>query len=437
MSIPIHHLRRSGRRSGVSRPAQQRGYATLVVGVVMLVAVSLMTIYAVRSGILDIRTSADRVRYGEALAQAELRVEKGIAWIMANRDGLDTSAWTSADYGSCSPSTTTVPCGDGNTNRYGSTFKYRCHNSAGTIVACSTGTVEFYLMGQVVASGVVQATFDVIAQGRSQDTRGTAVVKQGIYFYALGNNKNVPAPFVAAGNITTGGNFNLVANPNGGGPGVPVSAWTPNNVTDIGSAASCQIQEFSASNVCPASSALSSSTSIGLDIVRNATNFPADLFDYLFGVPAANYLDIKNMANVQKISSCAQLSSTSKGIYWYSNTSSVACAPPNDVGAPPSSTTGGPVILVVEDQDFNYTSNDTFYGIVFSFTPNTSGKEVKFAGTGSVRGVAITDNPLAAGQVINGTFKLVYDATVMNKFATDQTFMGLAKLPGSWTDYLD
>jgi Tfp pilus assembly protein PilX len=422
-----------------SFPGRQRGYATLVVGIVMLVAVSLMAIYAARSGILDIRTSADRVRYAEALAQAESRVEQGIAWIMTNRDGLDTSAWTTASFGSCTSSTTTVPCGDGNTNRYGNTFKYRCHNSTGSIVNCSTAasSTMFYLMGQVVAAGTLQATFDVIARGTSTDSRANAVVKQGIYFYAMGNNKNVPAPFLAAGNITTGGNFNLVANPNGGGPGVPVSAWTPNNVTDIGSAASCQIQEFSVSNVCPASSALSSSTSIGLDIVRNATNFPADLFDYLFGVPAANYQAFKAMANVQKISDCSALGSSSKGIYWYSSATASTCGPSGTIGAPAGSASGGPVILVVEDQNFDYTANDTFYGIVFSFSPSTTGREVKFAGTGSIRGVVITDNLNAAGQVINGTFKLVYDASVMTAIGTDPTFMGLAKLPGSWTDFLD
>lgn len=411
--------------------ARQQGFATLSIGVVILLVISLMTIYASRNAILDVRTAADHVRYREALAQAELKVERGFAWIMANRAGLNTSGWTGANtFGTCVASNVSLPCGDGNTNRYGSGHRYRCHGANGAVVDCANA--DFFVMGPVVAANTVQTQFDVIAEGKSIDLLGRAVVKQGIYFYELGTTSDVPAPFIAAGNITNSGTFDLVANPNGGGPGVPVSAWTPNAVTNIGNAGTCQIAEFSVNNVCPNDDKLSSGTNIGSDIVSQATNFPGDLFEYLFGVVTADHLSIKNMASVQKISNCSALSSASKGIYWFSAAGNVTCAPSGQIGSPT-----GPVILVVEDQNFDYTSNQTFHGILLSFSPATAGKEVKFAGTGSIRGVAITDNESAAGQVISGTFKLVYDASVLQSIKLDQTYMGMAKLPGSWADYLD
>ncbi len=429
----------------------QGGYATLTIGVVMLLIITLMTIYATRSGILDIRTAADRARYAQAMAQAERFVEQGFAWVMRNRDNLDPNVWTGAThYGACSGGAA-VPCGDGNTNRYDNTYRYVCYgdgNNDGRIdgtVSCGSRVV-FYLVGQTHAATATQTNYDIVARGgilaydeqgnieNLSSLRATAVVKQGIYFYSINNPDEVPAPFVAAGNVDLSGNYSLVTNPNGGGNGVAVSVWTANSVTTGGSSATCQLTEFNITGTCTSTMALSSG---GIptnpymdDLVENDANFPADLFNYLFGVPSADYVSKKNQFT--QISDCDDLSGASRGLIWYKNTTNEECSPTSDVGS-----ADHPVILVVEDADFAFRGNDDFYGILFLFSPNTAGSLAALNGGGTLHGSVINDNPASAGTTLNGGFKLIYDPSVMGKIFTTVETMGLAKLPGSWTDYLD
>ena len=126
---------------------------------------------------------------------------------------------------------------------------------------------------------------------------------------------------MAAGSVGTGGNFNIVANPNGAGNGIPVSIWTggpsPNgNVTMQGSSATCQLQDFTGNNsTCsnPSGEKLSSAGNIGLDILENDVNFPNDVFQYMFGVARGDWETIYAMANSnsQVINDCSSLNETS------------------------------------------------------------------------------------------------------------------------------
>ena len=54
------------------------------------------------------------------------------------------------------------------------------------------------------------------------------------------------APLTIAGGMAVSGNFTVVANPNGGGPGVPLSVWTNGNV-DLtnGSGQTCHQGDYS------------------------------------------------------------------------------------------------------------------------------------------------------------------------------------------------
>ncbi|MCG6220715.1 hypothetical protein, partial [Vibrio diabolicus] len=87
------------------------------------------------------------------------------------------------------------------------------------------------------------------------------------------------APLTVAGGMAVSGNFTVVANPNGGGPGVPLSIWTNGNV-DLtnGSGQTCHQGDYSGG--CSAN--ISQKGDKQSDIKDNDTDFPTDLVWYLF-----------------------------------------------------------------------------------------------------------------------------------------------------------
>jgi hypothetical protein len=409
---------------------------------------SLMTIYANRSGILDIRTSADRVRYAEALAAAEQAVETGIVWMRDNEAAInDPSTWA----GTCTTSVT-PPCGDNNTNRYGGTYKYL------TQTVTTGGTTSTFYIVALASTGVNTVNYDIIAQGASIDGQSQAVVKQGMYFYSLINPGAgpIPAPFTAAGNIGFGGTFSIVTNANGGGvgpqSGVPVSIWTPKNSDMEGNAnaKSCYMGEFIAngSTGCPNDAASQlCSNNVGVkceDELDNASPFPLDLFGYVFGTPWNQYQSIKSQANI--ITDCGQLSAASAGIYWIDGD----CDLPSTAGS-----ASAPIILVVqpsasEPGDVRMNANSNFYGVLFTFDPKDpaaasdalrpNAGNLQINGGATIWGAIVSNDDQTAGQQINGTYNIVYDPNVMKQFTAPggpNIYDALAKVVGSWTDFLD
>lgn len=408
--------------------AKQGGYATLSIGLVMLVMISLITIFATRSGILDLRTSANRVRAAEAQAAAEGRLEKGIAFITFNRGNLDPTA---ASWSSCS-ATVSPPCGDFNTNRYGSTYKYRCLFDLNNDGDCVDAGEEGF--AYVVAPAAGGFVYDLVTEGQSADGTARAVAKQGIYFYSFGDGQ-LPAPFTAAGNVHLNGTFNIVANPNGAGSGLPVSVWTPQAV-DIGTGTpkTCHLHEYQAGSGCPNDSTQLSGTTNGkgMDIVESAPTppFPTDMFDYVFGVPTANYASIKSQAI--NLPNCSSLNSSSRGIYWVTGD----CQASGNIGSP-----SNPVILVVQpgngqSGEIRLNGGEQFYGIMFAFDPAGNPGDVNLNGGAKVHGTVLTNDTTVAGQTINGTFDLVYNSNLLLSVSNSPATRGIAKIPGSWSDYL-
>ena len=415
---------------------RQGGYATLAIGVVMLFMVSLITIYATRSGILDLRTAANRIRATEAQSVAEGRVDAGMAWLEANRGKLTPASWPQ-----CAASNANLPCGDGNTNKYDNTWRYQCFSSTSATnpVDCSTGSPDFYLVTKPDATGGY-FIFGVVAQGQSADGTASGVVKQAAYLYQLFSSGSMPAPFMAAGNIHLNGSYNIVANPNGAASGVPVSAWTPNTVDmGTGTPKTCQLYEYlnnTPNPACPNDSTQLSGSTNGkkADIVENSPTppFPADMFEYVFGKPTSAYADVK--ATATNYTDCTNITSASSGLYWVTGD----CTIPADAG-----TAANPLILVVQPGgglpgNFQLNANRTFYGIIFMFDPSTPHNpgDLALNGGAKVWGTILTNDNTSAGQTINGTFDLIYSSDIMLKVSNDKSLRGFSKVPGSWVDFL-
>ncbi|MDD3529530.1 MAG: pilus assembly PilX N-terminal domain-containing protein [Gallionellaceae bacterium] len=426
---------------GYSRPsgaaaARQTGYATLGIGLVLLFVLSLGTIYLSRSGIVDLRSSADKTRYGEALAAAEERLEIGIAWmtVQANRDSLTPAAWALCTDGTIKaalPGGVTSATWDG---AFGdvdgdAADDWRCQcrqasTAGGAVSPCTAEAV--YLATPVANPG---SLYFVVAGGHSADGSASVVVKQGLNFFKVlfPGAENGPPPLMGAGNVPLNGTFNVVANPNGGGRGVPVSLWSKSVVDDPqGSAKTCHAEDFNGG----CSNPLSKKDVKGVDIIDgDTTNFPPDMFEYVFGVGSANYNLIKSQATV--LPDCSTLGPGSSGFVWVTGDCTI-----------PSNTTYGsranPLLLVVESADFRMNANSTYYGLIFAFDPNGNAGSMTMNGGATLRGAILSNDAVEMGVNINGTFNLIYDVPTMNAIIDppDAFLKLIARMPGSWADYL-
>lgn len=406
----------------------QGGYATLGISVVLLLVLSLITIYLTRSGIIDIRTSANKARYAQALTDAERKLEIGLGWLSKNKPSTP-AAWELCNHSSF----------DGLKVKAALGANWRCLSQSATytvnVVGPVTATASFIITTPVTTDPAdLGKTYFVVAEGSSADGSGSAVVKQGVYFYASNAGAANAPPMMGAGNIPLNGTFNVVANPNGGGRGVPVSVWSKTDIDDLsGSAATCQMGEYlQAGNTCAGADAISSSSAgKGPDIVDNDTvGFPSDVFQYVFGVPSDAYGIVKAQANTS-VTNCSNLVGLS-GTVWVTG----------DCTIPSNSVVGSataPLQLIVESGEFTMNANSTFYGLMMAFGPPPgpyNAGDIQANGGAKFYGSMISNDTTDMGLQINGTFDMVYSKNVMDIISNDSKYKTMARIPGSWADFL-
>ena len=409
---------RSGREGRCRQFSRQGGYATLGIGVALMLMLSLMTIYLTRSGILDLRTSANKARYAEALAVAERRLDVGLAWLSLSANRATLTPANDGLWPLCN--TLAAPFSGLGSN-------WRCRSLSSTYTGSTGNVSEGFVVAtpnDVSARGRV---YYIVATGQSADSSANAVVKQGVFFYsAIGDGLSHAPPLMGAGNVPLNGTFNVVANPNGGGTGVPISVWSRIAISvPSGSAATCQLHEYTQSGDC-SSSAISSSSGKGVDIVDNDASFPADVFQYVFGVPTNNYGAIK--AQATQVANCTNLAGL-KGIVWVNG----SCTISGTVGS-----VTDPIILVVEGGDFTMNANSRFYGLLFAFGPNGDAGSITANGGAKFYGSMISNDNLSMGININGTFDLIFTRALIDEITSpgNTQYKPMARIPGSWADYL-
>lgn len=411
-----------------SNPTRQRG-ASLIITLLIVVLLSLLALYGAGILVLDTRSAANDFRAREALTAAESGVEQGYSLLIANRDrirtaGLDTnldgdatdtneSAWTNctSSDAQCQPVRE-----DDRTN-----WKYLTISNALTNQP-TAGSFSLYLLTPINGqpSGLV---YNIVAIGKSADATSTAAVKQGAYFYPLILG-DIGAPMAAAGNIPLGGAFSIVTNANGGGKGQALSAWTKTSIASTGSTDRCYVGEYTGS-ACPSASDLDKQIGVQAcddDLCVDPTNFPADLFKYLFGVPKEQYLKIKSKATV--LADCSSLNSASFGLIWVTGN----CNPPGNVG-----TKDYPVFLVAEG-DVTLNAGSQFYGFMYLFkypAPGTAPKLIA-NGNATVHGAVFANDDI--NLLLTGGFVLKYDSEVLENLEKGSSGRGLGRISGAWSD---
>jgi len=452
--------------SSISRH-RQRGVVALAIALLIVVVTTVVTVGVAKIGVGEQRNMANELRNQEAAAAAEAGLERGVMYIRQNRRLVRATVaggWmdpTDEKWVVCAGTDTSTPCGDGSANTFDD--NWTAYENVPNLFPSGdplAGRVTVHYVARAASAGANapgRTVYYVVADATSADGSARVLARKALSFAPL-IARRPDAPLIAAGTIGANGTISVIANPNGGGTGVPLSAWSGNDVSLAGSMQTCYIAEYLSTDadyttatdsagssitmcpdcVCPNTATLriSSSGDEDIDILDidndaegvnpDSTNFPNDVFEYVFGTPWSNYETIKEEAEI--ITDCNTLGPTSSGLYWVSVDCNIA-----------SNTTVGsldaPVLLVVENSDFRMNNNNQFFGLIFSFAnpPDTGTVSVSLTGGPTLYGSMISNQDIDIG---NGNFKARYDATTLNNLANGANSIPLiSSVPGSWRDF--
>jgi Tfp pilus assembly protein PilX len=256
-------------------PARQRG-AVLLIAIVLLALAGIITLLALNVGAFESRSTANDLRAKMVNEVAEAGLSQGFEFLMReHNDWLDDDA----KWELCSGTDTKFPCGAAPAAVRATMYRYK--GAAGSI-ANIDDNLDAYMLplenpvstvgnGYGVNYGVapllcrvakpvagdtsVKCATDVslatkqrigtfVSVARIPGETARATLTQTVGRYALlANAPNVP-PILASGSVDLTGTLQIVTNPNGGGPGVPVSIWTRRDVAKTGTPNTCYADEF-------------------------------------------------------------------------------------------------------------------------------------------------------------------------------------------------
>ena len=278
--------------------ALRQAGAVLLVTIVLLALASLITLFAVNVGMFEQRSTGNDVRAKAVNEAAEAGLAQGFEYLMRQHaDMLNSSGL----WEKCTATDDTFPCGaikgtfaeddDGDPttpmvsiSRRSTMYRLKA-DASNTItdidpalsqymLALPTASKIAALNGSDVAYGVAPvlcmvrrpahagasgiacgdgtgtgatsirvATFVSVAKLAGESASSTLVQTVGQY-PKLGDDVLSRPSITTSGSAGVTGTLQVVTNPNGGGPGVPVSVWTRVNVDKTGTTNTCYADEF-------------------------------------------------------------------------------------------------------------------------------------------------------------------------------------------------
>lgn len=449
--------------SGPAKRHRQRGALTVFSAILILILMTVALLYSTRNALFDQRVSSNEQRSRIAFNMAEAAVGATVEALTqlsvdaTSGSGLFAGKWTACANG-------VALCTADLTDIASSQYIYNLGDpaSSDTLDVAVRAALDDLNANQpnattrlslaLQANGGLngdQSIFMIYGYGYSDCTdvtdlatcQGRASVAQPLAtFPILGGTPEVPLTSRTA--VELSGGMTVVANPNAGGVGVPVSIWvdaTEGVNEGNGTWQTCELEEWYGTPVVPADSACpgqganacnctteeSLSRGSGNTTIRNIDlledpNFPDDLFLTFFGVPKAQYQVIKNVAKV--LDDCGPLSAASRGLYWIDGDCRINAQ--QVIGS-----ADGPVIVVVTgDIDM---MGGTTYGVIMCTDAQTPGVVPDWQSRGNtvIYGSVIVDCNFVK---TNGTFDLVYAAGVL---ANASGIGGVAAANGGWRDF--
>jgi len=412
----------------------QRGAAVLLVSVVMLIAVTMVVMFAARVGILDQRISGNELRHKVAFASAEAGLDQAAAYLRANpvlHNGNVADGWAT-----CTGSAAIFPCDLADAQMVFATV---------AVGASITSSVSNIAALPLSTSFLVKTTTNTtaIGQGTSDDGTGAAIAQVSFAKTSLLTPGEIPPLMIPSGDLS--GNFNIVPNPNGGGPGVPISVWAK-DTTDTSNAnwKTCDHGDFKDNGVCmdtkgdgswrgcSCTAERSNSTNVNTDIVLYPeVDFPTSSFVYLFGDAAAGDTLLTLKPEIQALAeatglvldNCDSLELEFNGL---SGSALVWVTGDCTVGAGVMIGSRSKPIILVTEGDLTISANGEVWGVMVGlgqFTLN---------GGAMVHGSAVSE---VNAFHTNGTYYQVYDESVFENLRDDTINTEIAKVSYSWRDF--
>ncbi|MFT5769714.1 MAG: hypothetical protein ACI9H8_001694, partial [Lysobacterales bacterium] len=468
---------------------KQTGGLTIFTGILVLLLMTLMLLYAARVGVFEQRVSSNEARQKIAFHNAESAVDQGAEYMLANSVRIFSSSAEAVAYEF--PAKTTAyhkgwlmndgvtpgwypciqamvdapdhPCGGDIPATTTSYFYDNPATTAGDVSGAdslplnvtgvdSTARLTALLClididspsGGCVGAPTdpddeknVSAVMHLMGYGFSDCTNiadvstcnGEARVARPLANYK--NLKGSPSvPLTTKSIFPPNGTAEIVGNPNGGGLGVPLTAWINDNpacsglvnIESSGSWQTCELQDWYHTDSYPEGVTCTDNncfcgpggndtsfflswnkadTFVGIDIVIDDT-FPCDLFEYYFGVPRNFYHIIKATATV--ISDCSNLGPFSSGFYWVSGPT-CNIGGNGAVGSPTN-----PILLVSAASETKLAGGAEIYGILYVFDGEDINAEVNSLGNTTVYGGVIVDAVMGHFQ---GNFQIVWAEGVL------------------------
>lgn len=366
---------------------RESGFTTFTVTLLLIIILIGISLLVGKLMVVDRRVTLNEVQYRQAVALAELGVADGVGRL------ANDVTWRTGG-GGVSVSATTG-------------------NYVLTVLNDTAVTVNTVSLTPVIVRAVATLA----------DTTASAVAEVKVVRVSLLSGSPA-APLTVAGGMAVSGNFTVVANPNGGGLGVPLSIWTSGTV-DLtnGSGQTCHQGDYSGG--CTAY--ISQKGDKKADIKDADPSFPQDLVWYLFNEKddATGWANLEARA-AQMLTNCNGLGPSSRGLIIVDGN----CNPGSTIGS-----VSEPVVLIIRNGDLTINGNSALYGLVFAYssTPATATTDISLKGGAIVNGALVANYQL--GKTANGTFDAKYDQTVLSNISNGSAFQIFNLVPGSWRDW--
>ena len=278
----------------VPRHAPRRMQGTvLFVALVLLLLAGILTLFALKIGAYEQRSTGNDVRSKVVSEVAEAGLAQAFEYLIRQHSDMLKNA---ALWERCADDDTSFPCGavtaatfddDGDpdtpeVSRRGSMYRLRADNTrvianidsalsqymlpmpaSSKIAAMGNGTPVAYGVAPVVcfaqqpsgagatgipcggvgATSTSIATFVSVARLPGENASSTLVQTVGQY-PKIGEDLISKPPITTSGSAGVTGTLQIVTNPNAGGAGVPVSVWTRIDVDKHGTTNTCYADEF-------------------------------------------------------------------------------------------------------------------------------------------------------------------------------------------------
>jgi hypothetical protein len=265
--------------------------------------------------------------------------------------------------------------------------------------------------------------FELSSVGISADGLARSTIKQQVMVYPL--LTQIPrAALLVAGGLNKQTSFELVANPNGAGEGVALTVWTSGNI-DMASITgfTCGLQEYQ-DGQCKTHS-YSSSLRWYEDVLFNDPEFPSDVFAHLFNVSFQHNMAMRGDAE-QVLSTCNVLSQQTSGVVWVDGECNINVG--LAIGSP-----SHPLLLFVNDGSLRLGQGSRIHGLIVMLkqVSTVASYDVFIPASSAVYGAIVANYELGS---LAGSLRVIYDKDSLSTLVNSAEFLRVATVPGSWHD---